>query len=463
MPKIRAYLGPAGSGKTFALMEEVKRISAQNSINSTQSILAITFMHGSRRRLSERLHEFSRKGFSTQCDTIDSFCLQMVNRFRRYRGVSKPIAISPSETDDTWREGSREWKASFTSVRLAAIELLKSATVRLSVAAAYPIIIVDEFQDCESSLLDVVGLLAIESHVILAADEFQHLSPNIECPARIWLNNADADIVELTSNRRTSDNVLLESASALREGRASTNALGVHLIVPGLAAWEISSRLSWGQIPAGKSKAIICPVKPTKSSWFQGILDSLCRELGKKSKVGPNPFKWHGGEHEHLEEALAFVMARCETSESISPQLLDEFERADNYIVRATARQAIRLVGLRGEDGVLMAEFRDMLQRTSHSAISFRRESQNARHAMTVHGAKNREFDFVFIVWPYEVPGNPLFARKLMYNAVTRAKEGAVLFVQGDKKRMKQDETLALLQSGIVEKASVPVKAKKRA
>jgi hypothetical protein len=49
-----------------------------------------------------------------------------------------------------------------------------------------------------------------------------------------------------------------------------------------------------------------------------------------------------------------------------------------------------------------------------------------------------------------------------MYNAVTRAKEGAVLFVQGDKKRMKQDETLALLQSGIVEKASFPVKAKKK-
>ena len=79
-----------------------------------------------------------------------------------------------------------------------------------------------------------MGLLAIDSHVTLAADEFQHLSNNIECPSRIWLNGANADIVELTSNRRTSDNVLLESASALREGRASTNALGVHIVAQGL-------------------------------------------------------------------------------------------------------------------------------------------------------------------------------------------------------------------------------------
>jgi len=37
-------------------MEEVKRISARDTLKSTQSILAITFMHGSRRRLSERLY-----------------------------------------------------------------------------------------------------------------------------------------------------------------------------------------------------------------------------------------------------------------------------------------------------------------------------------------------------------------------------------------------------------------------
>ena len=68
----------------------------------------------------------------------------------------------------------------------------------------------------------------------------------------------------------------------------------------------------------------------------------------------------------------------------------------------------------------------------------------------------------MFIAWPYEVPGDVLLARKLLYNAVTRAKEEAVLFVQGDKKRMKKDQTLAILQCGIVEAKGTPSKPTKK-
>jgi superfamily I DNA/RNA helicase len=78
--------------------------------------------------------------------------------------------------------------------------------------------------------------------------------------------------------------------------------------------------------------------------------------------------------------------------------------------------------------------------------------------ALTVHGAKNREWDYVFIVWPFQVRGDALFKRKLLYNAVTRAREGAFLFVQGGEKRIRDDSVLALLECGVVRrkrKASV--------
>ena len=39
---------------------------------------------------------------------------------------------------------------------------------------------------------------------------------------------------------------------------------------------------------------------------------------------------------------------------------------------------------------------------------------------MTVHQAKNREFDSVIILWPYEVAGTADRQRRLLYNAVTR-------------------------------------------
>jgi superfamily I DNA/RNA helicase len=69
---------------------------------------------------------------------------------------------------------------------------------------------------------------------------------------------------------------------------------------------------------------------------------------------------------------------------------------------------------------------------------------------MTVHGAKNREFDYVFILWPFNVPSVSLQKRKLLYNAVTRARLGATLFVQGDEKRIRGDDVLNLLACGLV-------------
>lgn len=451
MSQIKAYIGAAGSGKTFALMNEVEQIASAKALLPGQCVLAITFMHGSRRRLAARLHDFAKKGLATQCETIDSFCLQLVNRFRRYLGRDKPIMISPRLSAEEWQESSRGWKTTFTAIRLSAIELLKSSAVRSTVAAAYPIIVVDEFQDCEGDLLEIVGLLSAHSMVMLAADEFQHLSSEIKCPARNWLNSAVADIIELDANHRTSEDILRETALALREGRAATRAIEVHLVASGMAAWHISSRLSWGKIAAEKSKVLICPVRPGSSKWLQGILGSLAKELGKKSKVGPNPFRWEGGDDEMFLGAMKLVEESCATDNAIGIPVLVHLEKSDNHTLQAAVRQARRLVGLRGDAEILKNDFTDILEQTSHSAKAFRRERHNARVAMTVHGAKNREFDYVFIAWPYEVTGDAVLARKLLYNAVTRAREGAVLFVQGDKKRVKKDAALAILECGIVD------------
>jgi superfamily I DNA/RNA helicase len=49
---------------------------------------------------------------------------------------------------------------------------------------------------------------------------------------------------------------------------------------------------------------------------------------------------------------------------------------------------------------------------------------------MTVHQAKNREFSRVIVLWPYEVPREMEKQRRLLYNAITRAKAHAVVIVQ---------------------------------
>lgn len=53
---------------------------------------------------------------------------------------------------------------------------------------------------------------------------------------------------------------------------------------------------------------------------------------------------------------------------------------------------------------------------------------------MTVHQAKNREFDSVIVLWPYEIAGSSERLRRLLYNAVTRAKRQALVIVQNPRR-----------------------------
>ena len=49
---------------------------------------------------------------------------------------------------------------------------------------------------------------------------------------------------------------------------------------------------------------------------------------------------------------------------------------------------------------------------------------------MTIHQAKNREFHSVIVLWPYEVAGSVERQRRLLYNAITRAKFRVLVVVQ---------------------------------
>lgn len=65
-------------------------------------------------------------------------------------------------------------------------------------------------------------------------------------------------------------------------------------------------------------------------------------------------------------------------------------------------------------------------QRKQHITPVTRRLS-----AMTIHQAKNREFDGVIVIWPYQVAGDGDQKHRLLYNALTRAKVWSLTLVQG--------------------------------
>ena len=51
MGKVVVYTGQAGTGKTYSLMQLLTQILPQREWFKYEAVLALTFMHGSRKRL----------------------------------------------------------------------------------------------------------------------------------------------------------------------------------------------------------------------------------------------------------------------------------------------------------------------------------------------------------------------------------------------------------------------------
>lgn len=50
---------------------------------------------------------------------------------------------------------------------------------------------------------------------------------------------------------------------------------------------------------------------------------------------------------------------------------------------------------------------------------------------LSIHQAKNRQFDHVVILWPHGVPGSDDLKARLLYNGITRARRTCKVFVRG--------------------------------
>lgn len=61
------------------------------------------------------------------------------------------------------------------------------------------------------------------------------------------------------------------------------------------------------------------------------------------------------------------------------------------------------------------------------------KDSGTGARAMTIYGAKNREFELVIVLWGFGVHGEPEHQRRLLYNAITRAKERCLILLPSGK------------------------------
>lgn len=421
-----------------------KRVS-QIAQRDYQRILGMSFMHGARRRLDEKLAEVCR-GFPYRAITIDAFAMSLVNRWRLSLGYNKPLSALSGE--DEIVEGLFEIHLSFDRIRREATKLVSSNTIGKLIGSSFPLIIVDEFQDCQDSQLEFVQGLVPHTQLILAADEFQLLNSAANgCPAVEWIldleRNGNAIVEDLHSPWRTNKPGLLNAARALRENVGASCPTIPVVCCPsfGPVAWWIISKMALPPYPWKGSSAVISPT--INDPLVKRTLASCQAQLERKQRAAIHfrIEKSHESEMQSLAEALRIKghgSVRTWSAKNTSPSAI-EIQVTDEV------QHYCRLRGLSSPTEVLVMNF-------AERAVNAKRayaKSTAKRVVSTVHGAKNREFENVFVLWNPNIVGNwsGEEQRRLLYNAVTRAKQNCIVLFIGSEEKARTNPVVGLLGS----------------
>lgn len=410
---VAAFEGPAGCGKTHRLMSELAQALRERPLAPHERVLALTFMHGSRRRLDARLREVDGLGGLFEATTLDSFAWRLTQRWRRL-AVSLGHAL-PAEED-------------YEATCALAAALLDRECVQAWVSLSYPIVVVDEAQDLSDERSSMVRALAQSSIVLLAFDEFQCLNPAL-LPIAIedWLRE-HCDPTVLEGCHRTDDAELIDAARAVREGRAvNLNDRRFKVVAtpgrPALGATYVANAIAWRN---GGNVAVLTPSR--RGGFANGVVTRVGAGPVGQRQNGPYDIEWESGDEQDRARLWGNLGLgdRCTAEDALAAIGPHRSKPA----MRTLRDWVIRQRCTRGLQEFTANDLKQHLGR----ALSLRRRYGHRAHgqftAMTIQQAKNREFDHVIVLWPYTVPSDDEQRRRLLYNAITRAKRSCLVLVQ---------------------------------
>lgn len=284
--------------------------------------------------------------------------------------------------------------------------------------------LVDEAQDLTPNRLAIAQGLAPHVELLVASDEFQclveELRPNVACE---WLAASGNEMV-LNQPRRTNDQDLLADARAVRSGQAPVSAGKFKVVTTpnaGLASTWISNAISWNR--AGNRVAIITPTMGIFANQVQQWVES--RTTSRQN--GPHPVK--------LEQPEAVRSAALIGALALPGQA----DLLEARALIADQPRSIRLEFIRLLDKQRKTKGQTVFSREEMELAILQIFANQRRFAgndgpgvrlLTVHGAKNREFDLVLVLWPAAIGGDEIQRRRLLYNAITRAKNQCLICVQ---------------------------------
>lgn len=309
----------------------------------------------------------------------------------------------------------------FDRINKIAVELLEVEFVAKWVCEKYPIILVDEAQDLNSIKLELIKKLSIYSQIVLAADGFQCLDENIQpAPAISWMNE-HAKLTLLSKVHRTDDESLLVAANEIRSKKGKltrgknfkTHETKFSNMVP----WYIVNELRTNR---WESVAIISPARSANVLKFVQRVSE--KPIGKVP-IGPYRVRTEESDTSRLEELEA----------QVDFSLLEDTHKFEIYLKSSENTQLIslgswvekcrKLSSIQITEEEIQSRLKEIIRNTKR----FRTSEEKGIVFTTAHGAKNREFDGVIVIWPYATPPSDDQKKRLLYNAVTRAKKWCVV------------------------------------
>ena len=407
--------GPAGTGKTTRLFEQLERVLAACPLAEHQQVLALTKMHGSRRRMDGRLRGISGLRGRYRCSTADSFAWSVGRRWRTL--VRRRWATELAEED-------------YEQVCSLAGVLLAETIVSRWVVRAFPIVVVDEFQDSKGGQLAMISSLSGLATCLVAADDFQDLEATEANPAVVWARS-NSESESLTDIHRTSARGLLEASRAIREGRnIPDNGDGFTVLGArnhNVGASFVSRNLSWWRRCA--DIAVLTPVRHSRSPFVRNLVNRVEEKpFDGDRPVGPHLVPW---EDSHDEERDKFIDGLELPNDPNAEVRCDRLSLGDAGWLRQALRHWVeRQTRVAGRTTFTAEEIRCEARRIHQRSRAYRRVRGRGVRAMTIHQAKNREFHSVIVLWPYQVGGSIDRQRRLLYNAITRATSRVLVVVQ---------------------------------
>ncbi|HWI83848.1 ATP-dependent helicase [Ramlibacter sp.] len=405
---------PAGYGKTHRLMHMLSLTLIEHPLQEGQQVLALAFMHGARRRLNERLDSLQGLARRYACMTVDSLAWRVRQRWRSL-GTHLGLPL-PGDA------GSYEAECK------CAADMLADPALKRWLAGSFPIIVVDEAQDLTTPRLAIVAALSQVARVFLAADEFQCLNPELRPnPLEKWLPTV-CKPETLPEPRRTNVQDLLGAAEAIRAGKPPESKKKFKIMAgPSLplAAAQLASAIKWRN---GGSVAVIAPT--IRDKWVKGtIVHAQTKPSGKNKDAGPFPIRWEESESDEMVRLTDGLQLPDACSFAAAIEVLRALPRSGPVEQTIACLQRTASTTGRAETG--KSEILDHVHRYVGIRRHQARSGDSGLLAMTVHQAKNREFDGVVLMWPYAIGGDEEAKRRLLYNAITRARRWCNVIVQG--------------------------------